>query len=296
MKAITPRDIIESTLTASDVPANDYAVWTAGTYALGDERQQNLVAYRSLTGGNTDSPEDGVLADPPTWLRLGYINRWKMFRDGTDSKTVQEASIEVDLTFDGIIDSIALFGLEGTEATVTVTDSTEGQVYQQSKEITEIGVLDWWEFFFLSYDTRQNLLFDDLPSYPEADITVQIISPTGTDAACGRLVAGNLNEIGITEYGTSVGNINYGTRTRDGFGNLVLEPKRVVRLVNFSVRIPTRFVSSVAQTLDNLADIPTAFVGSDTIDATIIFGVYRDFRINFSNPALSDTSIEVEGF
>jgi hypothetical protein len=296
MKAITPIDVDSNTLIASDVPDNDYAVWTAGTYALGDERQQNLVAYRSLTSGNTDEPEDGVLADPPTWERLGYINRWKMFRDGSDSRTTQQDLIEVDLQFDGVLDSVALFGLQGQEVRVTVSDYVEGQVYQRSQEITEIGIFDWWEFFFLPYDTRQNLIFDDLPSYNQADIKVEIIAPTGTDAQCGRLIAGNLNEIGITEYGTSVSSANYGTRTRDGFGNLVLESKRVIRLVNFSVKIPTRFVSAVAQTLDSLADIPTAFVGSDTIDATIIFGVYRDFRINFSNPALSDTSIEVEGF
>jgi len=296
MKVISPLDIDDTTLVLSDVPDTDYAVWAAGTYAEGDERQQNLVAYRSLTSGNTDEPEVGVLAEPPTWLRLGFINRWRMFRDGSDSRTVQGDLIEVDLQFDGIVDSVALFGLEGESVRVTVNDYTEGQVYQKTQLITDVGVLDWWEFFFLPYDTRQNLIFDDLPTYSDAEINVRIIAPTGTDAACGRLIAGNLNEIGITEYGTSVSSVNYGTRTRDGFGNLVLESRRVVRLVNFSVKIPTRFVSSVAQALDDLADIPTAFVGSGTIDATIIFGVYRDFRINFSNPALSDTSIEVEGF
>jgi hypothetical protein len=295
MRAINPLTINTDTLIASDVPDTDFTVWAAGTYSAGVERQYDLVAYRALTT-TTDRPDVGAAADPATWLRLGYINRWKMFNDGSDSKTSQLDLIEVDLQFTALVNSVALFGLVGTDVTVTMTDYTEGQVYQRTQDIIDIGVVNWYDYFFADYEFRENLLFDDLPAYIGADIKIEIDAETSSTAACGRVICGALRDIGITEYNSSVSSINYGKRSRDGFGNLTLQPQRIVRLVDFSVRIPTGIVSTVARTLDNLADIPTAFIGDATIDATVIFGVYRDFRINFSNPALSDASIEVEGF
>ena len=295
MRAINPLTIDTDTLIASDVPDTDFTVWTAGTYNANDERQYDLIAYRALTT-TTDRPDVGAAADPATWLRLGYINRWRMFSDGSDSKTSQLDLIEVDLQFTALVNSVALFGLVGTDVTITMTDYTEGQVYQRTQDIIDIGVVNWYDYFFADYEFRENLLFDDLPAYIGADIKIEIDAETSSTAACGRVICGALRDIGITEYNSSVSSINYGKRSRDGFGNLTLQPQRIVRLVDFSVRIPTGIVSTVARTLDNLADIPTAFIGDATIDATVIFGVYRDFRINFSNPALSDASIEVEGF
>lgn len=295
MKVIMPLEIDTATLIATDVPDTDFTVWAAGTFNTNDERQYELIAYRALTT-TTDRPDIGAAADPATWLRLGYINRWRMFNDGSDSKTSQLDLIEVDLQFTSLVNSVALFGLEGRDVTITMTDYTEGQVYQQTQDIVDIGVIDWYDYFFADYGIRENLLFDDLPAYIGADIKIEIEAETGSTAACGRVICGALRDVGITEYGTTVGTANYGTRKRDGFGNLILEPKRIVRIVDFGVKIPTGVVSTVARTLDDLADVPTAFIGDEAKDATIIFGVYRDFRINFSNPALSDTSIEVEGF
>jgi len=295
MRAIIPLTIDTDTLIASDVPTTDFIVWTAGTYNVNDERQYELVAYRALST-TTDRPDIGAAATPATWLRLGYINRWKMFNDGSDSKTSQLTKIEVDLQFTTLVNSVALFGLVGRDVTITVNDYSEGQVYQKTQDIIDIGVVDWYDYFFSDYNFRENLLFDDLPAYIGADIKIEIDAETGSPTACGRVICGALKDIGITEYNSSVRSVNYGKRSRDGFGNLILESQRIVRLVDFNVRIPTGVVSTVARTLDNLADIPTAFIGNATIDATVIFGVYRDFRINFSNPALSDASIEVEGF
>jgi hypothetical protein len=296
MRVIMPLEVDNATLIASDVPDTDFTVWTAGTYTLGDERQYDLQAYRVIVASTTDRPDVGVLAEPPTWLKLGYINRWRMFRDGSDSKTVQQDLIEVDLQFTSLVNSVALFGLEGRDVTVTMNDYVEGQVYQRTQDIVDIGVVDWYDYFFADYAFRENLLFDDLPAYIGADIKIEISAETGSDAACGRVIFGALRSVGITEYGTTVSSVNYGRKVRDGFGNLILEPRRIVRLVDFNIKVPTGLVSTAASTLDDLANVPTAFIGDDTIDATIIFGVYNDFRINFSNPALSDATVEVEGF
>jgi hypothetical protein len=296
MRVISPLEVNETTLTDSDVPDTDYTVWTAGTYTLGNERQYDLQAYRVIVASTTDRPDVGVAATPPTWLRLGYINRWRMFRDGSDSKTVQEDQIEVELVFPTLVNSVALFGLGGIDVNITMTDPVEGVVYDETQDISDIGVTNWYDYFFTGYGIRENLLFDDLPAYIGADITITISAETGSDASCGRVILGKLNDLGITEYGTAVSSINYGQRSRDGFGNLTLGTGRTIRLVNFNVVMPTGLVSTFARTLESVTNIPTAFIGNDTIDATIIFGVYRDFRINFSNYALSNTDLEVEGF
>jgi hypothetical protein len=296
MRVISPLEVDLTTLITSDVPDTDFTVWAAGTYTVGVERQYDLQAYRVIVASTTDRPDVGAAAVPPTWLRLGYINRWRMFRDGSDSKTVQEDLIEVELLFPTLVNSVALFGLGGRDANVKMTDAIEGVVYDETQDIVDIGVLDWYGYFFFPYGIRENLLFDDLPAYIGADITITISAETGSDASCGRVIVGKVTELGITEYGTAVSSINYGQRSRDGFGNLTLGTGRTIRLVNFNVVMPTGLVSTVARTLESVTNVPTAFIGNDTIDATIIFGVYRDFRINFSNYALSNTDLEVEGF
>jgi hypothetical protein len=142
MRVISPLDITPTELVATDVADTDYVVWTAGSYPAGTERQYDLIAYRALTTTSA-RPDIGAAADPPTWLRLGYINRWKMFRDGSDSKTIQVDQIEVDLQFTSLVNSVALFGLGGTQATVTMTDSVEGEVYTETQDIVDIGVTNW---------------------------------------------------------------------------------------------------------------------------------------------------------
>lgn len=297
MIIIRPDEVDQSRLTSSNVPVEDYPEWSAGTYATGDRVVYGIEAYESLTDDNTDQPDTGAAKTTPTWLRLGYVNRWRMFRDGRDSKTRQDNSITVTLDLNRVTTGIALLGLEGLTATVTMTDPIEGVVFERELTITDAAVGNWWDYYFLPYDVREDFVILDLPPYASATITVTVSGETETDTtAIGRYVMGLNRELGTTDHGTRTRWLDSSTRKRDGFGNLTIVPRRRVKLVDYDVSIPTSRVDFVNRELNMLANQPTVFIGDESFSSTIVFGLYRDFDIVISNPALSQASVEVEGY
>jgi hypothetical protein len=296
MKIVRPLTVSEAILTASDVALTDYTVWSAGSYNAGDEVRYAMSAYEALTT-TTDRPDVGAAKAVPTWLRLGYVNRWRMFNDGSDSVTTNTAAITSTLVFDAVLTTVGLLGLVADEAQITYTDPVEGLVYDETITLTDIGVTDWWEFFFLDYESLDTAVFDGIPPYLEATmvITISRLNPSDT-ASCGRVVAGPLADLAVTNYGTDIGNISYSTKERDEFGNLQIVVRRSVKRVGYDVTIDTPLVSYVQRALSAIDSIPTLFIGDADFSSTIVFGVYRDFTINLSGVSVCSGTIEVEGF
>ena len=296
MQIIRPVPVTEGRLTASDVPVNDYPEWTAGTYAAGDQVVVGIEAYEAIAE-TSEEPTAGVAATPATWLRLGYVNRWRMFRDGRDSKTRQDGGIATTVTPGQVVNGLALLGLEGLSVTVTMTDPVEGVVYQRTESITDIGVGNWYDWYFAPYGVNEDHVFTDLPPYAGAAVDVAITTSAPTDAtAIGRYVMGMVRDLGITLYGTSVRTQDFSDRERDGFGNLTIVNRRQIKLCDYRVAVETPRVDAVKSELDKIASQETVFIGSEQFGSTVIFGFYRDFDITISNYGVSDATLEVEGY
>lgn len=298
MQIIRPTGVTEGRLTASDVPIDDYPAWGAsGNYDEGARVIEGIEAYESLTSGNNDTIEDGLAASPPTWLRLGFVNRWRMFRDGRDSKTRQDGGIATTVTPGQVVNGLALLGLEGLEVTVTMTDPVEGVVYERTEQITDIGVGSWYDWYFMPYSTREDFVFTDLPPYSGAAIDVAITTADpGDTSAVGRYVMGMVRELGLTVYGTSVRSLDFSKRERDGFGNLTIINRRQIDLVDYRVDVETQRVDAVKRELNNVRNEETVFIGSPDFGSTVVFGFYRDFDISINNYAISAATLEVEGY
>src|SRR5690554_2750284 len=177
MQIIRPTPVTEDRLTASDVPADDYPEWDSeATYSKGEGVIYGIEAWEALKNDVTSVPSTEIPEgeETPDWLRLGFINRWRMFRDGRDSKTRQDGGIATTVTPGQVVNGLALLGLEGLDVTVTMTDPIEGVVYQRTESITDIGVGNWYDFYFLPYDVREDFVFTDLPPYSDASIDVSI--------------------------------------------------------------------------------------------------------------------------
>jgi hypothetical protein len=296
MKIIRPRAINESLLTSSDVPVDDYPQWVAGQYAPGDRVVVGIEAFEALAT-TSDEPSAGIAKDIPTWLRLGFVNAWRMFRDGRDSKTRKAGGISTIVEPGELVNGLTLLGLEGLSVTVTMTDPLEGIVYQQTEQINDISADSWYDWYFLPYGFREDFVFTDMPPYPGAEITVDVDTSDPSDtSAIGRYVVGLVRDLGMTVYGTSIRTQDFSIRERDGFGNLTIVNRRQIRLVDYRVDIQTQLIDSVKRELDEIANQETVFIGADHIGSTIIFGFYRDFDITISNYAISAATLEVEGY
>ncbi len=302
MQLIRPTDIPPNTLTATDavltasnVATDDAPEWASGTsYSTGDQvivlgTTQRL--YEALQASTGSFPPD----NPTDWNDLGAVNRWKMFDGGTNTQTSNPDSIEVTLEPEGIINSFTLFNIQAASAQVTMTDDTEGVVFDKTYNLIDNSAVDSWYAYFVEPIVQSTQLTDlSLPAYGGATIDITL-SETGTDVRCGLAVIGQEAEIGTTVFGTSVGIRDFSRKEVDEFGNFTIVQRRFFRTVDYDVRIDTDKVQFVQRLLSDRRAKPTVYIGTVENPETIVYGYYRDFDIVLSNPAFSNATIEVEG-
>jgi len=294
MRIIKPVEITPAILTSSNVPETDYAAWSAATaYAVGDKVTYNHRNYEALVAHTGANPETDT-SDPPKWLDLGATNRWRMFDDRVGSLTEQAGSIAVELQPGAVINSVALFNLLGRSATVTLTDPSEGVVYQRTVSLVDAGVSDWYEWFFSPIGRQTDFVLLDLPAYGTATLSVTIDNASDT-AAVGHLVMGRQAELGVAVYGSGVGITDYSRKQTDDFGNSVVVERSFSKRAEFDVVVETPQIGRVQRMLAGLRAQPVVWIGAESYESTFLFGYYRDFQISISGPSVSDASITVEG-
>lgn len=295
MLIIQPVPVTPAMLTATNVPANDAPDWTAGTYTLGQKRIYERRLYEVIVASTTSRPDIGAAADPPSWLDLGAINRFKMFDEIISTETVNPLTIDVDITPGTIVNGAAFFGLSGNSITLTITDPLEGEVYTQTRSLQDNTlIVDWYAYFFEDIAFLSDMVFLDLPSYGSATINALIDGGAG-DAKCGEVVIGKQRNLGVTNFGTSVSIIDYSVKNTDEFGNTIITTRAFSKRADYDVTVNTSAVSSVQKALADIRTTATVFVGDENRPETVVYGFYRQFNIVLSTPSISDCSLEVEG-
>jgi hypothetical protein len=295
MRIITPQPITEANLTSSNVPETDYPLWSAGTYTLGTRRIYAHKIYEVIVASTTSQPDVGAVAAPPQWLDLGATNRYKMFDSVISTQTSQTGTIVVTVLPAQITNAVAFFGLVGNTINVTVTDPVEGVVYNQTKSLQDnTFIVDWYLYYFEGFYQKEDAVFDDLPSYINASITVTVNAGAGT-AKIGEMVMGRQQTLGVSNFGTSVSIQDYSVKTTDQFGNVVIVQRAFSKRADYDVTVETPLVSAVQKLLADIRTTPTVFIGDDDKPETVVYGFYKQFNIVISTPSISDCSIEVEG-
>lgn len=300
MDIIKPITVTDSVLTATNIAENDYAEWlSTTTYALGDRVISTTThrVYESVIGSNLNN--DPTTDDGTNWLNIGATNRWKAFDKYISDPVTNITSIEYTLTppNGSIPTAVALFNLKGISANVTITDSVDGEVYNQTINLTDNrNIVDWYTYFFGEQVQREEALFVDIPPYIAATVNVTVTEETGQTAELGQLVLGFLSDLGLTVYGTSIGIEDYSIKDRDDFGNAIIVERNFSQTVDFDVQFETQNARKVQKTLSALRATPVVYLGSTDVSyGTLVYGFYRRFDITLETPAYAFASIEVEG-
>ena len=296
MKIIPPIDVTPSNLT-SNVSITE-TEWTAGTYNTGDQRYVDTTLYEVVaTPSTSDDPTDGVLADPPTWIEVGAINRFKMF-DQIIGDVTEQSSDDIEVTVDAgddLINGVALFELVGNTVQVTVTDVTDGVVYDETRDLLDdTGIIDWYAYFFNPIVSATEAVFTDLPAYVGADIGITV-SAAGNDTAVGEAVLGTIVDLGTTLANFELGTEDFSRKERDDFGRYTIVERRFAKLANYDVLLANNQVNATFRSLANVRAIPVVYVGSEQKTETVVLGFYKDFSILRTGPFVSEMTLEVEG-
>jgi hypothetical protein len=292
MKIIIPRAFDPAKITTTNLPLSE-TVWAAGTVAAGTRRYV-LPSYDlyEAAASTADNPVTGAAADPATWTKVGKVNRFAAF-DNILGNPSTGTGIAISLAPDGsVTNGLALFGLSGATATVTVVDATDGPVYSRVLSLLDdSGVFDWGSYFFSPVIAQPDHVLTDLPLYGTATVTLTM---TGAGAV-GELVLGQVTDLGDTGFGSQVNILDFSRKDRDTFGNAILIRRAYADRVTYDGKVLTARAAYVRRILASVRAVPTVYIGSEQHPETVVFGFFRDFTITLSGPMVSDCSLEVEG-
>lgn len=291
MKFIKPVEITPDKLKYSSVPETEHPAWLANTaYTTGAKVIKARRVWEALADSRGVDPEsDSGLV----WLDTGATNRWRMFDEKVSSQTQSAGTLEVRLSTGSAVNAVSLINCEADSFTIRMVDPGDGVVYEETRQLLDYGAEDFYDYFFSDYGFRTEYVLEDLPAYPRAEITVTLES-SGV-SAIGHLAVGVVRNLGVALYGTSVGIISFSRKETDDFGNTRVVRRPNSKRAEFDVEIETERVSFVQRELAAVDSVPVVWIGEDSIEATILFGLYQDFSIAISGPSVSDGTITVEG-
>ena len=294
MKVVKPTTLTSAMLVSTDA-AETYSAWNAATaYALNDIvlRTTTERLYQRLVAGTTATAPE---SDTVNWLDIAPSNKWAMFDGEISTATTKSTSLTVVLK-PGYVNSLALFGLVGSNLAVTVRDALAGNiVYTLSQDLDGTIIADWYQYFFEPVVQLAEVVLTDLPPYGDAHITV-VLTGTGT-VECGICLAGTFYTLGDTQYGASVGIIDYSRKETDAFGVTTFVRRAYSKRMSAKLMLDNVQMNKVQRVLADLRATPCAWIGADdvTYAPLVVYGFYKDFSIEVAYPTASYCSLEVEG-
>ncbi len=294
MKVVKPTTLTAAMLVSTDA-AETYSAWNAATaYVLDDIvlRTTTERLYQRLVAGTTATAPE---SDTVNWLDIAPSNKWAMFDGEISTATTKSTSLTVVLK-PGYVNSLALFGLVGSNLAVTVRDALAGNiVYTLSQDLDGTIIADWYQYFFEPVVQLAEVVLTDLPPYGDAHITVALTG-TGT-VECGICLVGTFYTLGDTQYGASVGIIDYSRKVTDEFGVTTFVRRAYSKRMSAKLMLDNVQMNKVQRVLADLRATPCAWIGADdvTYAPLVVYGFYKDFSIEVAYPTASYCSLEVEG-
>lgn len=275
----------------------DIAIWSSTTtYSKGQQVVLNAwgaITYESLIDNNGNQHP---ATTPTAWLKKGASNYAAMFDSVNGTKTKRLDNIQLTVQTSELITAIGLVGLDASSVRVVMTDTTynQGVVYDKTISLKTLPAYDWYTFIFAEFVKESVAIFDDLPPYRNAQITITINSyATGNYAEVGTIQLGKLEKIGLSKYGFKSNFIDYSIKEADEFGNFTIVKRVNAETLEASVEVDTYRLSSIKRLREKLSATPIIWIGSKNHSITTGFGFFDQFDLDLSNQIKSDASIRV---
>ena len=298
LTVVHPTAITPAMLVSSNVPETDHAEWLVGTTYAKDARvvvaAQHKV-YQSLADANTGN-NPATPSATPKWIEVGPTNRWKAFDKSVSSQTVQATSISYRLTVGRAVPHIAALNLTGaTSMRVRVDDPTYGVVYDHTVSLASVPLeTGWWAWFFGERRAPTQAIFSGLPSFPGADVLIDIEG--GTALAVGVILLGQPRTFSMgVRMGARVGIQDYSRKERNDFGDVMVMERAYAKRASFSMLLCAGEVDAMQRFLSDVRATPCLWIGSSRYESTTVYGFYKSFDIAISYFDYSDCDLELEG-
>lgn len=256
----------------------------------------NTSGSESGTHQVVSNPNKGnALSDVTKWVRTGPTNRWAMFDSYNQTQTSNSETIEVTLDSADRVTAVALLNIDAASFNLTMTDSVEGEIYNQTISLVDnSNVSDLYDYFFEPIIRRTDYVLTGLPVHTEPQIDLTVTNTGGT-AKLGNFVMGAVRTLGATVYGAGFGLIDYSKKEFDAYGNATITERGYRKIGSFNVIVRNTDVNEIARLLALYRATPIVYIGTEEFSESFYYGFYRDQRIVVEHPQDSRLTIEIEG-
>lgn len=241
------------------------------TYAKGQRVSSATThrVYESLKDANTNHDPTNIInrvnaAGEGTWWQdIGPTNKWAMFDGLISSQTQGTSPLTVTLR-PGASNGLALFGLEGDTLSIEWRDGPGGNViYSTGGDVTLEGSMpaDYYEYFFSPFKPLTQFIATNIQPYSNSQVVITVKKATGL-AKIGLLSIGDVRPLGVPQRDTVVSPKTYSYFGEDAFGNVKIVRRPKSRPMTMSIAVEFEDADSVVQTIEDVIDIPVAFIGS----------------------------------
>jgi len=304
MRAFIPVDITDSMLVSSTIsePYASEPAWSAATtYAAGNLASvvtaNSHLLYESLVGSNLNNPP---ATSPAYWILKSYTNRFRMFEWNQGDASTAESPISVVLRPGQRIDSICLEGMQASTVEIIVTNGIGGDVvYTYDADLLVRNVTSFFEFYFSPFLYKKTIVTFNIPPVPDPVITINLYDPSGT-VSVSRIACGLSTYLGNIKWNPVSDSDNYSEIVWDDFGKATLTPVPSVPVTEQKVIVDINRVNLVRQFRDQVNAKASVWSGIDDMEygyteSLILIGVYRNFRIDITNPSYAEVNLTLKG-
>lgn len=265
-----------------------YAVYAANVTYAKDDIVTDLVnhqLYQSMLAGNVGQS----LADKTKWLALGATNRMKAFDKAVNSQTSAPGRLTFTIAPGQLANTLMLLNVAG--AVVTVSQSESG--YSRVKRLVRHDVLSWYDFYYEEPIRAGDVVFDDIPPYPSASLTVTVENGAA-DAKVGACLVGKYRVMGKVTASLNGGVLSYSTSTEDAFGNRTMVKRFNAKRLNLDVLIPAGFEDEAFRVFSAYTDTEIGIIAGDKYAMGIGYGFLGQWNVPRSGSGRT-ASIEFKG-
>ena len=302
MRAYIPYTITDSMIVSSSVtePASNEPVYSATTtYAEGAQvsviTANSHLVYESLVAGNLNNP----VTDITKWILKGNTNRWRMFDYNQGNPTVAPSPFTLVLRPGKRVDSLTL-ELKATTLEVNVNKGIGGPlVYTLDGFLQERQATTFYEWLFSPFSYRRMVSTSNIPQTPDPVITITLTDPSGF-VEISRLAIGQSTFLGNIQWEPIIDADNYSKIEWDQFGHATLTPIPSIPISEQKIVVENNRLDIVRRFRDEVNGRAAVWSGLDDIngvfsESLIIFGVYRSYQLDLSNPAFSVLNLSLKG-
>lgn len=273
MNIITPIAITDAMIGAGTTVAEPSAgetAWSSSSvaYAVGDVRIRATThrKYRCAvahTSAASPLPEN----DATRWLDIGPTDRWAPFDVYTSTQATATTSITYVLQ-PGYVNAMALYGLTGTQYSVTVKDAPGGTTLDTRTGYLADDPAGWYEYLFTAPRTVNKLVLTGLPIRPTAEITITITAASGQPVGIGMIVLGDYTSLvgggdwGGTQYGAKAEPVSYSYIKTNSDGTTTIVRRHAATNLRVTIAMPRAEADAVLQAVQQVLDVPVAWVAT----------------------------------